>query len=197
VRKDSNLQQLVDDGGLVGGVDVAAVAQAQDGHLQHAMKLPQAVHRVLCWRHDLCFRKATSDPFVYITCRRTMSCRGQSRLGSRQENLVVSSSAGVSPCHWGSVVAPTPLAHAAHTALQRMSHKTCKFDIQMIGVTISVDNHAACCANVEVGAIPEESRRSISCLSNGTPFASRAIHTLYSGRTLIITSQKNSECDSF
>lgn len=61
--------------------------------------------------------------FVYITCHCTMSCRSQSRLGSWQENLVVSSSAGVSPCHWGSVAAPTRLARAAHIALQRMSHR--------------------------------------------------------------------------
>ena len=33
---EPHLQQFVDDGGLVGGVDAVAVAQAQDGHLQDA-----------------------------------------------------------------------------------------------------------------------------------------------------------------
>ena len=96
---------------------------------------------------------------------------------------MVSPSAMESPCHWDSVAAPTRRAHAAHIALQHPSfnaHSRARGALQMLSVShdLSSDRYAKRSFTV---AVPEESRRSISCLSKGTPLASRAIQTLYNG----------------
>ena len=172
---EPHLQQLIDDGGLVSGVDAVAMAQAQDGHLQDAMKLPQAVHRVLMPEAQPALPQDQIKSSMYITCHRTMSCRSQSRLGSRRTQWSVCQPG----CHLAvGVQAPHPLGSLVRRILPC---SICDIDSTTDWCRCVFDNHAACCANVEVGALPEDSRRSISCLSNGTPLASRAIQTLYSG----------------
>lgn len=59
---EPHLQQLVDDGGLVGGVDAVAVAQAQDGHLHDEDEATPGSAPDSMLEADLCYRKATSEP---------------------------------------------------------------------------------------------------------------------------------------